>query len=110
MNLAFIELPPFERFRDAHLSDEEYKAFQYELLDNPTKGDLIQGLGGLRKVRLADSQRNKGKRGGIRVIYYYFLDKDHIYLVTAYGKDKQEDLNSEQRKVLNLILERIKKY
>lgn len=108
MNLTFIELPPFERFRSESLTDEEYRAFQNELLENPEKGDLIQGLNGLRKIRLADSKRNKGKRGGIRAIYYYFVSHDQIYLVTAYGKDKQEDLSTEQRKTLSAIIDLVK--
>lgn len=108
MNLTFIELPPFERFRDENLTDEDYRAFQNELLDNPEKGDLIQGLNGLRKIRMSDSKRNKGKRGGIRAIYYYFISRDQIYLVTAYGKDRQEDLTTEQRKSLSSIIDLIK--
>lgn len=63
---------------------------------------------GLRKIRLADSKRNKGKRGGIRAIYYYFISREQIYLVTAYGKDKQEDLTNEQRKSLSAIIDLIK--
>ncbi|MEG9487036.1 toxin [Mannheimia indoligenes] len=108
MNLNFIELPPFERFRDENLTDEDYRAFQNELLDNPEKGDLIQGLNGLRKIRMSDSKRNKGKRGGIRAIYYYFISRDQIYLVSAYGKDRQEDLTTEQRKSLSSIIDLIK--
>lgn len=108
LNLTFIELPPFQRFRDENLTDEEYRGFQNELLSHPEKGDLIQGLNGLRKIRLADNKRNKGKRGGIRVIYYYFVSKEQIYLVTAYGKDKQEDLTTEQRKSLSAIIDFVK--
>lgn len=108
MELTFIELPPFERFRTENLTDEEYRAFQNELLSNPEKGELIQGLQGLRKIRLTDSRRNKGKRGGIRAIYYYFVSLDRIYLITAYNKDKQTDLTEEQRKNLNKITDLIK--
>ncbi|VEI48169.1 toxin HigB-2 [Actinobacillus equuli] len=74
MKLVFVELPPFERYRQKHLSDEEYRHFQNELLENPNKGDLIQGTNGLRKIRIADMQRNKGKRGGARVIYYHIVN------------------------------------
>lgn len=108
MKLTFIELPPFERFRTENLSDDDYRAFQNELLENPEKGDLIQGLGGLRKIRIADKFRQKGKRGGIRAIYYYYVSREQIYLLAAYGKDQQQDLNETQRKNLLVILERIK--
>ncbi|HGP7166048.1 TPA: hypothetical protein ACLRIW_001587 [Neisseria meningitidis] len=71
MKAVFVELPPFERFRADYFSSEEYRAFQNELMANPEKGDVIQGTRGLRKIRVADSKRGKGKRGGSRVIYYW---------------------------------------
>ncbi|QIM62051.1 toxin [Pasteurellaceae bacterium Orientalotternb1] len=108
MNLTFVELPPFIRFRDEHLNDDEYRAIQTELLENPEKGDVIQGLGGLRKIRIAQGKSNKGKQGGARAIYFYYVSKDRIYFVTAYGKNKQADLTNEQRKVLSSIVELIK--
>ncbi|MDY6216369.1 type II toxin-antitoxin system RelE/ParE family toxin [Actinobacillus porcinus] len=108
MNLTFIELPPFERFRTENLTDEEYRSFQNELLENPEKGEVIQGLKGLRKIRIADNKRNKGKRGGARVIYYYFQTKSQIFLIMAYGKNEQTDITPEQHKALVTIIERIK--
>ena len=69
MNLTFIELTPFAKYRAEFMDDEEYRVFQNELLENPEKGDVIKGLNGLRKIRIADSTRNKGKRGGARAIY-----------------------------------------
>lgn len=108
MNLSFIELPPFERFRAENLTDEEYRSLQNELLENPEKGDVIQGLKGLRKIRIADSKRNKGKRGGARVVYYYFQTASQIFLIMAYGKNEQTDLTQEQQKSLIAIIERIK--
>lgn len=108
MNLTFIELPPFERFRTEHLTDEEYRSFQNELLENPEKGEVIQGLKGLRKIRIADNKRNKGKRGGTRVIYYYFQTKSQLFLIMAYGKNEQTDITPEQHKALVTIIERIK--
>lgn len=67
MKLTFIELPPFERYRKEYLSDDEYRTFQNELLENPRKGDVIQGTNGLRKIRISLAQR--GKRGGARAVY-----------------------------------------
>ena len=108
MNLTFIELPPFDRYRREYLSDDEYRRFQDELLENPEKGDVIQGLHGLRKIRIADNTRNKGKRGGARVIYYYLTEKMRIYFFTAYRKNEIEDLTNEQRKLLKIAVETIK--
>lgn len=110
MNLVFIELLAFSKYRAEFLTDEEYRALQNELLANPEKGDMIQGLNGLRKLRIADDFRHKGKRGGVRVIYYYFSHRSKIYFFTAYGKNKQTDLSNEQKQVLKLFAEKIKQY
>lgn len=69
MKAMFVELPPFERTRKDYMDDEAYRLLQLELLDNPKAGDVIEGTGGLRKLRQADPRRGKGKRGGLRVIY-----------------------------------------
>ena len=71
MKATFIELPPFERHRKDYLTDESFRIFQQMLMANPEAGDTIEGTGGLRKVRFADEKRGKGKRGGLRVIYYW---------------------------------------
>jgi hypothetical protein len=71
MDALFIELPPFQRYRQDYLDDELFRSLQLELLKAPEAGDLIEGTGGLRKIRFVDERRHKGKRGGIRVIYYW---------------------------------------
>ena len=73
MKSVFIESSIFEKFRDTYINEEEFRLFQADLMANPKQGDVIQGTGGLRKVRIAG--RGKGKRGGSRVIYYYFDEK-----------------------------------
>ena len=69
MKATFVELPPFERIRKDCMDDEAYRLLQLELLDNPKAGDVIEGTGGLRKLRRADPRCGKGKRGSLRVIY-----------------------------------------
>ena len=108
MKLSFIELPPFERYRKVQLSDDEYRSFQHELLDYPVQGDVIQYSGGLRKIRIADSESNKGYRGGARVIYYYFLDGAQIWLFSAYGKGEKADLNESEKRAFKVVLENLK--
>ena len=71
MKLVFFETPLFTRLLADYLNDESYQALQRMLLENPELGDVIPGTGGFRKVRWEDSRRGKGKRGGLRVIYYY---------------------------------------
>ena len=104
MRAVFLELPPFERYRAQYLDDEAFRSFQMELLRNPEAGDVIQGTGGLRKVRFADGRRQKGKRGGIRVIYYWWLEGAQFWLFTLYGKDVQDDLSEAQKSVLRQLL------
>jgi mRNA-degrading endonuclease RelE of RelBE toxin-antitoxin system len=104
MKATFIELPPFERHRQAYLSDDSYRALQQALMTNPEAGDVIEGTGGLRKVRHADEKRGKGKRGGLRVIYYWWLSGKQFWLFTVYNKDEMDDLTTAQRKMLKDFL------
>lgn len=108
MKAVFVELPYFQKYRDDYFDQESYRLFQNELMDNPEKGDLIQGTGGLRKIRVADVRRQKGKRGGARVIYYWHTAPAQFVLFTVYGKDQQDDLSSEQRRLLAQVLQSIK--
>ncbi len=70
MTATFVELAPFRRCRSDYLTDEEYRVLQIALMQNPESGEVIRGTGGLRKLRFGDARRGKGKRGGLRVIYY----------------------------------------
>ena len=72
MKALFVELPAFERHRQDYLSDDSFRELQWMLMSNPEAGDMIEGTGGLRKIRFKDAKRNKGKRGGLRVIYYWW--------------------------------------
>lgn len=86
------------------LSDEEYAEFQEYLADNPLAGDVIQQTGGLRKVRW--SFQGKGKRGGVRIIYYYVTPASQIILLLIYKKGIQDDLTTDQKKMLRQLNER----
>lgn len=103
--LFFLELPAFEKYREDYLDDVTFKEFQQFLLLNPKSGDVIEGTGGLRKVRFSDARRNKGKRGGLRVIYYWWLSGSQFWLFTIYGKDQLDDLSVAQKKILKDLLD-----
>jgi mRNA-degrading endonuclease RelE of RelBE toxin-antitoxin system len=93
----------FTRIIQELMPDDEYRKLQEALVENPKSGDVIQGSGGLRKIRW--KLPAKGKRGGARVIYYH-LDKDNqIYMIYAYKKNEQSDLTKEQLKQLKLVVE-----
>ena len=104
MKATFVELPPFERHRKTYLDDEAYRQLQQELMANPEMGDVMEGTGGLRKLRQPDPRRGKGKRGGLRVIYYWWLGGDQFWLFTVYDKDEADDLTAVQRKTLKQLL------
>ena len=72
-------------------------------------GDLDPGTGGLRKVRMTDPTRGKGKRGGARVHYLWLPHRERIYLLFAYSKDEDDTLSQQQKKVLRAVVEGIKK-
>ncbi len=103
MKGIFVESSIFSKYRADYLSDEEYRLLQAELLTSPTKGDVIQGTGGLRKIR--SLSKGKGKRGGIRVIYYYLDPYQRFYLLTLYAKNEMADLTSHEKKQLKLFME-----
>lgn len=100
MDAVFVELPAFERHRSSYFDDEGFRQLQDALMANPEAGDPIEGTGGLRKLRFADVRRGKGKRGGLRVIYYYWTGGPEFWLFTLYGKDEMSDLTPRQRAML----------
>ena len=100
MKAVFVELPPFERYRASYLHDDAFLRLQQLLMLNPQAGALIQGAGGLRKLRFEDERRGKGKRGGLRVIYYWWDAGLQFWLFTIYDKDETSDLTKAQREVL----------
>ena len=105
MNIAFREHPVFSRVRESLFgSDEGYRLFQNMLLQTPDAGDVIQGTGGVRKVRWSDPGRGKGKRSGIRILYIYVEQPSYILLIAGYNKN-QDDLTPEQKRAFRLVAE-----
>ena len=96
MRFVFFEAPPFSRLLPSYLDDAEYQRLQDALMREPERGDLIKGTGGFRKLRSPDARRGKGKRGGLRVIYYVLAADEQVWLFTIYGKDEIEDLTAQQ--------------
>ncbi|MCE5365536.1 type II toxin-antitoxin system RelE/ParE family toxin [Klebsiella oxytoca] len=100
---TFIELQGFSKRRQALLPDDEFRAFQEILINDPEAGDTISGIGGFRKIRW--SRPGTGKRGGVRVIYYNVMIKGRIYLALIYPKNEQDELSQEQKKMLRQVAE-----
>ena len=101
--MVIIESPAFTRIIAAILDEEDYRAMQNALVEDPALGAVIPGGGGLRKARWG--MEGRGKRGGMRVIYYWWTGKDRIYLLFAYPKNVQTDLSREQIRRLAEIME-----
>ncbi len=106
MKALFKEMPVFAKFRADYLSDEAFRGLQNALMKHPQAGDVIEGAGGLRKLRHVDARRGKGKRGGLRVIYYWWDAGSQFWLFTLYDKDEASDLTEQERKALKEMLKR----
>jgi hypothetical protein len=96
--MLFIETAVFTRTVVELLEDEQYRSLQLALLQRPEVGPMIRGSGGIRKLRW--SLRGTGKRGGIRVIYFWDEPSETFYMLYAYRKSAQEDLTVRQLRVL----------
>lgn len=97
-SVVFVETPVFTRRVQEFLDDDEYAELQTFLNEHPDAGKLIKGSGGIRKLRWPGSGR--GKRGGLRVIYDWWVSKDRISMLTVYPKSERDDLTAEQLKQL----------
>lgn len=102
--MQFIETSVFTRQVTALLTDLEYRELQIALLKQPGAGAVIQNSGGLRKIRWSMSGR--GKRGGVRAIYYWVVAKDQILMLFIYSKAEKDDLTAEQLKVLRELVKK----
>jgi mRNA-degrading endonuclease RelE of RelBE toxin-antitoxin system len=96
--MRFIETPVFTRVLMELLDDEEYRSLQLAFFQRPDLGPVIPRSGGLRKARWSLSGR--GKRGGLRVIYFWDEPSETFYLLYIYPKNEQEDLTARQLRIL----------
>lgn len=101
--MVLVETHVFTRQVLALLSDEEYTQLQLALVIRPDAGRLIPGGGGLRKLRW--QAKGHGKRGGVRIIYYWAVSQERILLLYIYAKGEQDDLTPDQLKTLRRLME-----
>ena len=103
MTRSFLELPLFRsKWEDLGLTDADLRRLQVELLADPKVGAVMQGTGGVRKMRFAFE--HQGKSGGIRVIYIDFEVYEKIYLLTAYTKNEKDNLSKEERNEIRKLI------
>ena len=99
--------PEFDKcWKNIGLTDQELKELQEMILLDPQVGPVIQGTGGLRKIRYAIG--NKGKSGNIRVLYVDLVTHQKVYLVTAYTKNQKDNLSNEEKAIVKKMIEQLK--
>ena len=109
MTREFVYTAPFRKCWEAMgLDENSLRKLEQVLLDNPQVGDVIEGTGGARKMRIS-LEDNKGKSGGGRVIYVDVFEKEKLYFLFAYPKNVQENLTPDQKKAIRRIIEAIMK-
>ena len=110
--MVFIESAAFTR-RLRELAGENASdvliSIQDDLVANPHRGSMVQGLGGIRKARTGNPRRGKGKRGGFRYWYLFLERRDHVHLLILLDKDEKEDLDAQERTVLRRMVGELKK-
>jgi mRNA-degrading endonuclease RelE of RelBE toxin-antitoxin system len=100
--MVIKETPVFTKQVDSLLDEESYRLLQLRLVRDPEAGALIRGTGGLRKIRWQGSGR--GKRGGVRAIYYWATADGQILMLLMYPKNERDDLSADQKKVLSALV------
>ena len=107
MTRTFIEVPLFtKRWSEIGLSTDDLRQLQIMLLKDPESGPVIEGTGGIRKVRFP--LENRGKSGSVRVCYTDFAEYEVIYLITAFTKKEQENLSDDEKKVLRKLVKSLR--
>jgi len=106
VDFLFFETRLFTKIFSDYLDDNEYRALQNTLLENPEIGEVMPGTGGFRKMRWKDPKRGKGKRGGLRIIYYVLESDCLIWFFMLYDKDEMTDLSGDQKKALKLAIQK----
>lgn len=107
MTRTFIEVPLFtKRWMEIGLTDSDLLQLQIMLLKDPESGPVIEGTGGIRKVRFP--LENRGKSGSVRVCYTDFAEYEVTYLITAFTKKEQENLTREEKAVLRKLVKSLR--
>jgi len=103
--MEFIETPTFTRLVACLLTDDEYARVQNELSENPERGDIIKGSGGIRKLR--HGLPGRGKSGGVRIIYYWLREDGQIYMLLIYPKSKKDNLTDNETALLRDLVKEL---
>ncbi len=108
MKRTFVETDIFRNLIDQENEKCLESIIKNDILENPTRGDVISGTGGIRKFRVSDKSRGKGKRGGFRVLYLDLPKSERTYLLFIYSKDELENISPFQKRALKKIVDGVK--
>jgi len=103
---VIVELPAYISEIDNLWDESTQIEFKNYIGNHPLAGDIIQGAGGIRKIRWRAN--GKGKRGGVRVIYYFYDEFNPIFLLYAYSKNMKENLTEKEKKILQTLVKQLK--
>lgn len=106
LRVAFVRLATFDRTARGILTDEDERHVEQEIADKPDAAPMIAGTGGVRKIRAR--LRERGKRGGARVLYLYVPRSETVYLLLAYSKNTRENITSAEKRTIRAIVTRLK--
>jgi mRNA-degrading endonuclease RelE of RelBE toxin-antitoxin system len=101
--MRIIETPIFTKRVQEILTEDEYRLFQFKLIENPEAGNIIPGSAGIRKIRWTGAGR--GKRGGSRILYYWQNKQNTILMLFIFNKNEKADLSKDQLKKFKSIVE-----
>ena len=100
--MKFVETSVFTRRVTQMLLDDDYRLLQEALLQRPAQGTLIEGTGGIRKLRWGEA--GSGKRGALRIIYFWHVKREILLMLFVYRKSEQKDLSAEQKRILVTVV------
>ena len=100
--MEFIETTAFSRLRENYLDDRQFHLLQLYLMEFPDAGNIVRGSGGVRKLRWGSS--GLGKRGGLRIIYYWITKDEQILFLTVYRKNEAADISTDTLKEMRKIV------
>lgn len=106
--MLFVGSSQFARDFARQASDEDLRLVQIALLNDPERGTLLPGTGGLRKLRWSSPRQQRGKRGGLRLIYLYLRDADCLHLLHCFAKNEKGDLRPDEKRALRGVVDQLK--
>ena len=106
--MLFVESSRFSRDFAKQGSEEDLRHIQIALLADPERGKLVPGTGGLRKLRWASAHQQRGKRGGLRLLYLHLPNADCVHLLHCFAKNEKEDLSPDERRAVRRLIEQLK--